>query len=253
VDRPDSAVETRGERETRRLDQVRRDVVADPVLRRATLAGVGWLLLYAAATVATAAHPEGRRFLGDVVYVVPIALAAVLSLLVARGAVGRRRRFWWLFVASNGLWLGGDLIWAGYAYLGRHGAPFPSAADVLYLCSYLLVPAAILVGFGAASGRRRARGVLDAAVIGLGIGAVGWSLLIAPQVGGVITAATVTGVAYPLLGVVIVITIVSVGLAGHRRVAPSVWLVGVAFTVSALTDAGSPGRPASTSTSRGTG
>jgi len=82
VDRPDSAVETRGERETRRLDQVRRDVVADPVLRRATLAGVGWLLLYAAATVATAAHPEGRRFLGDVVYVVPIALAAVLSLLV---------------------------------------------------------------------------------------------------------------------------------------------------------------------------
>lgn len=94
------------------------------------------------------------------------------------------------------------------------------------------------MGFGAASGRRRARGVLDAAVIGLGIGAVGWSLLIAPQVGGVITAATVTGVAYPLLGVVIVITIVSVGLAGHRRVAPSVWLVGIAFTVSALTDAG---------------
>lgn len=238
MDRPDSAVETRAERETRRLDRVRRDVVADPVLRRATLAGVGWLLLYAAATVATAAHPVARRFLGDVVYVVPVALAAVLSLLVARGAVGRRRRFWWLLVASNGLWLGGDLIWAGYAYLGRDGAPFPSAADVLYLCSYLLVPAAILVGFGAAGGRRRARGVLDAAVVGLGLGAVGWSALIAPQVGGVITAATVTGAAYPLLGVVIVITIVSVGLAGHRRVAPSVWLVGIAFTVSALTDAG---------------
>jgi two-component system, cell cycle response regulator len=108
----------------------------------------------------------------------------------------------------------------------------------VYLLCYLPVPVAVLIGFGAASGRRRVRGVLDAAVAGVGLGALGWQLLIAPQVGDGMSLAALTAIAYPVMDVVVVVTLVSVAFAGHRQVAPSMWLVGAAFSASALTDAG---------------
>jgi two-component system cell cycle response regulator len=232
-----AAVELSSEREARRLDEVRRAVVTDRVLWTAGSLGGGWLALYAAATIATTGDLDARRFLGDVVYLVPVALAGFLSVLAARRATGRRRRLWRLLVVSNVLWLAGDLVWAGYPYVLHEDAPFPSVADALYLSSYVIVPAAVLVGFRGASGRRRARSLLDAAVVGLGLGGAGWYFLVEPKLAGGLSWATVTGVAYPLIGVVIVVTIASVALAGHRHVAPSVWIIALAFTVSSLTDA----------------
>jgi two-component system cell cycle response regulator len=232
-----AVVELSSEREARRLDEARRAVVADRVLWTASAVGAVWLALYAVATVATAGHTEGRRFLGSIVYLVPVALATALSVVAARRATGRRRRLWSLLVVSNVLWLAGDLVWAGYAYPGSEEAPVPSVADGLYLASYAVVPAAVLVGFGGTSGRRRARSLLDAAVVALGLGAAGWYLLIQPQFEGGMSWATATGIAYALLGVVIVVTIASVALAGYRHAAMSIWIIAAAFTVSSLTDA----------------
>jgi diguanylate cyclase (GGDEF)-like protein len=233
-----SATDLSREREARQLTGARRAVVTDRTIWAATGAGVLWLLAYVGATVATTRDPDGRLFLDDVVYLVPVALATVLSALVARRATSRRRHLWGLLVVSNVLWLGGDVVGTGYDYLLRREAPVPSVADLLYLASYAVVPAAVFVGFGAGStGRRRLRSLLDAVVVGLGLGAAGWYLLIAPQLASAPSPAKITSMAYPLLGVVIVITLASVALAGHRLVAPSVWMLALAFTVSALTDA----------------
>jgi two-component system, cell cycle response regulator len=229
-------LEVSSEREARRLTEARQAVVTDRAIWAAAAVGIGWLLACVVATAATSGNPAGRVFLGDVVYLVPVVLATLLSLLVARRATGRRRPLWGLLLVSNVLWLAGDLVWAGYDYVLHRQAPVPSVADVLYLASYLLVPAAVLVGFGGASGQRRARSLLDAVVVALGLGVAGWHLLIAPQLGSGFSWTTMAGIAYPLLGVVIVITLASVALAGHRHVAPSVWLLAAAFTVSALTD-----------------
>jgi two-component system cell cycle response regulator len=234
---PGAVVELSSDREARRLNQARRAVVADPVLWTVSGLGAGWLALYAAATAATGDDAEGRQFLGAIVYLVPVALATALSVVAARRATGRPRRLWNLMVVSNVLWLAGDLVWAGYAYLLSQKAPFPSIADGLYLASYAIVPAAVLVGFGGASGRRRARSLFDAAVVGLGLGAAGWYVLIAPQLAGRMSWGTATSIAYPLLGVVIVVTIASVALTGYQHVAASIWILGAAFTVSSLTDA----------------
>ncbi len=197
-----------------------------------------WVVGYATATAATHSHPAARQYLGDIIYLAPIAVAALTSVVAALQTTGRRRRLWWLLVASNLLWLGGDITWATYAYVLHREAPFPSVADALYLASYALVPAAVLVGFGGASVRRRVRSVVDAVVVSVGIGAPSWQLLIAPQVRSGWSWATATGIAYPLLGIVIVVTLVAVGPAGHRRVPVSVLLVGGAFALSAVTDAG---------------
>jgi two-component system cell cycle response regulator len=229
-------IETSHERETSRLRRARTGVLADRRLRLAALAGVGWLLLYALATKLTSGHPADQQALGNVVFPLPLALSTFLTVLAARRAVGRRRRFWSLLVAANGLWLGSEVVWSAYTYLQGHEPPFPSVVDGLYLVSYVPVPIAVLIGFGSASGRRRVGGVLDAAVAGLGLGAIGWLLLVKPQMGAGISVASLTAIAYPVLDVVVIITFVSVGLAGHRQVAPSVWLVGTAYATAALTD-----------------
>jgi two-component system cell cycle response regulator len=234
---PGAVVELSTDREARRLDEARRAVVVDPVLWTASGLGAGWLALYAAATAATAEDTEWRQFLGAIVYLVPVALATALSVVAARRATGRPRRLWSLLVVSNVLWLAGDLVWAGYAYLLSREAPFPSVADGLYLASYAIVPAAVLVGFGGVSGHRRARSLFDAAVVGLGLGAAGWYLLIAPQLTGGMSWATATSIAYPLLGVLIVVAIASVALTGYQHVGASIWILAAAFTVSSLTDA----------------
>jgi len=231
-------VQTSQDREVARLIAARAAVLADPVVRGAAALGLVWVLAYAAATGLVEDHAAARQVLGDLVYLVPVAVATGLAAVAARRASGRRRRLWRLLLVSNALWLLGDLTWAAYPYLLHAEAPFPSVADGLYLASYALVPAAVLFGFGAASRQRRARGLLDGAVVGLAIGALGWHLLIAPQLSYGMSWATATGIAYPLFGVVILITLISAGLAGHRQVAPSVWLLGIAFAVSAATDAG---------------
>jgi two-component system, cell cycle response regulator len=232
-----TAVELPSDREARRLDEARRAVMADRGLWLAFGLGAGWLALYAAGTVATSGDAAGRRFLGCIVYLVPVALAAALSVVAAHRATGRRRRLWTLLVVSNVLWLAGELVWAGYAYLLPEQEPFPSVADGLYLASYAIVPAAVLVGFGGASGPRRARSLLDAAVVALGLGAAGWYVLIEPQLAGGMSWATAASIAYPFLGVVIVVTIASVALTGYRHVGASIWILAAAFTVSSLTDA----------------
>src|SRR5215475_5981147 len=117
----------RRERAASLLRPIRQGPLGDRGLRRAILVGVGWLALYTLAMVVVAGRPTARRLLSDIIYLAPIALAAVLSLRVARNATGRRQRLWWLLAASNTLWLAGEMTWAVYFYLLHHDPPpFPS-------------------------------------------------------------------------------------------------------------------------------
>ena len=111
-------------------------------------------------------------------------------------------------------------------------------ADAAYIGSYALVPVAVVLGFRASGALASARGVLDAAIIALAVGFAGWQLLIAPQLGGTLDLAALTGIAYPLLGVVILVTLVAISSSVHRAVPLPVLGIAAAFAVSAVTDAG---------------
>src|SRR4051812_4880470 len=84
-----TALETAEERDERRLSTVRGEVLRDRVLWWAAALGVLWLAGYAVATAATGSSPSGRTILGDLVYLVPVALAAGTSVFVARRVTGR--------------------------------------------------------------------------------------------------------------------------------------------------------------------
>jgi two-component system cell cycle response regulator len=180
---------------------------------------------------------RAQNWVADGMYLVPIALAVGLSVLAAVRSHARKKPFWTILAASNALWLAGEIVWSVYELgLGRE-SPFPSVADAFYVSSYALVPIAILGAFGGRSLRLVWWSTLDASIGVLVVALVGWSLLIGPQLEWGFSLATATGIAYPLLGVMILMLLGSVGVLGVKRAPLSIVLVGVAFAVSALTDA----------------
>jgi hypothetical protein len=84
-----------------------------------------WLLSYVVLT-ALARSTHAQHFVGDVVYLVPVAAATMLSFMVAARARGRRRFFWSVLAASNLLWLAGEVTWSTYVLVLGRESPFPS-------------------------------------------------------------------------------------------------------------------------------
>ena len=214
-----------------------RTFLADRRLRVLSLAGVAWLAGYAVATAVVAGDERAQMLLGDIVFLVPVVAAAAMALLAGARLGGRMRRFWLVVGASLVLLLVGEATWSFYELVLGVDAPTPSLADVGYLASYVAVVPAAVIGFGGASGERRLRAWLDAAIVTAGVGAAGWRLLIAPQLGERFTPEAATQIAYPLLEITLLILLLSVGFAGHRDVPLSVVLVAAAYAVAALGDA----------------
>ena len=98
-----------------------------------------------------------------------------------------------------------------------------------------MVLPAILLGFSRTVRSRPLRSLLDTSIVVVAIADLGWVALIQPQTSWGLSAATATGIAYPLLGVAILMLLAGVGL-GVRAIPTSFVLVAVAFLVSALAD-----------------
>ncbi|MEV8510354.1 GGDEF domain-containing protein [Actinoplanes sp. NPDC051475] len=206
--------------------------------RVAACLGAGWLLLYAVLVGVAHGSPALERFVTDGLYLVPIVSSAVLSVVAARRLRGRGARMWGLLAASYAAQLVGELIWSGNSYFGDGQLPPPSAADAFYLIASALAVPAILVGFGGAGLLRQLRGLLDALLIMLGAGALGWTFLISPRLTGSPDAAVLVSAAYPLLDLVLLTCLVVVGFAGHRGLPRSTALVGWSVGAIVLSDIG---------------
>jgi signal transduction histidine kinase len=211
-------------------------VAASRRLYIATIVGCVWIAAYVVATALADTQRE-QNWVADGMYLVPIALAVGLSVLAAMHSHARKKPFWTILAASNALWLAGEVTWSVYELVLGRESPFPSVADAFYVTSYALVPIAILGAFGGRSLRLVWWSAVDASIAVAVVALVGWSLLIGPQLEWGFSLATATGIAYPLLGVMILMLLGSVGVLGVKRAPFSIVLVGVAFAVSAFTDA----------------
>jgi two-component system, cell cycle response regulator len=202
------------------------------------VAGASWLVLYAALTAAAQRMPSLAFLVGDVLYLVPIVCAAVLSVFAAGRTVGRVRVAWRLLAVSNVLWLAGEVAWVAYDAFRPGGAPVPSVADVGWMLRYVAALAAVLIGLRVGSLLRGASALLDAVLVAVGVAALCWRLFISPLIPGTWTAAEVATLAYPVFAVSIMSVLIGVLLSGHRRVPVSMLLVCAAFGVSAIGDVG---------------
>ncbi|MEV4411703.1 diguanylate cyclase [Catellatospora sp. NPDC049609] len=197
--------------------------------------GVAWLSLYATLLSYSRDMPELARFVGEVLYLVPIIACVCLGVRAATRTSGRVRVAWRLLVVSNALWLLGEVIWAVYSYTSPAGPPVPSAADAAYLASYAVALPAIVVGLGLGV-VGRGQGLLDALLVAAGAGAIGWQMIIAPLVPHDWTAAALVTFLYPVFSVSVVSILVAVMLSGSQYVPRSMIIVGAAFGLAAITD-----------------
>ena len=134
----------------------------------------------------------GVAVLAAYLFVHPIRVGPLFNLIGLSGACAivvavrlhkpRQRMAWYLVAIGQVLFVGGDVITYNYKSLFGGEAPFPSIGDLFYLLVYPFLVVGILLLI-----RRRTPGgdrvsLVDSLIVGVGVGALSWVLLIAPNV-----------------------------------------------------------------------
>ncbi len=189
---------------------------------------VGYLLLSVAAAMAYFIVPTTP--LSKLLLYNGIGLAAVIATLVGiRHKSPETRGAWKLIVAGLISFLAGDVC---YYILDavNETAPFPSAADALYLCMYPLVICGLLKLIRQRSPGRDSASLLDAAIAAVGTFAVLGVLFIDTYVsdGSMQFAGRLISVCYPVMDVALVAVAVRlVGVLPLRRPAYALLTAGL--------------------------
>jgi diguanylate cyclase (GGDEF)-like protein/PAS domain S-box-containing protein len=157
-----------------------------------------------------------------------------------RGDVYRRT---WLFLgASCAAWGLGQLVWTWYESIGRE-VPFPSYADIGYLCLPPLAAIGLLVLPGATQSLAgRVRTLIDGMMIAGAVLLCSWVVVLDEvyAAGGDTFVATAISLAYPL-GDVVLITIglyVLLRTRDNRHRAFPVWIIVLGLCAFAVADSG---------------
>jgi two-component system cell cycle response regulator len=215
----------------------RADMRRDPVLRRAAWAGVGWLALWVALSLAAAPQTT----LGDIrdrgLYTVPVIVGLALAVVAAVRSRSPSRQFWTMLAAASACSLLGNL---GDAWVSLV-SDTPAAENVvaaLYLVAYVFLLPALGAGLRGRFPGSRLRASLDALLVLFCLSACASIVLIAPEVSAARSFVDLSSVAFPLLDACVVTLVIGLGLSGSRL--PVVLLVVAgAMALNAVADSGS--------------
>jgi signal transduction histidine kinase len=143
---------------------------------------------------------------------------------------------WYLLLAGLLLYLLADLTFHTL-HLLADASPYPSAADVLYLCHYPFVIAGVLALVRSRTPGSDRVSLNDAAIIATGVGVVAWVFLVEPAVlaHGVPVRVRVVSAAYPIMDMLVLAAAARliVGV-GFRR--PAFYLFVLGLLVLLATD-----------------
>ncbi|AGZ43448.1 putative signaling protein [Actinoplanes friuliensis DSM 7358] len=162
-------------------------------------------------------------------------ISALLILLAVRLHRPERPAMWYWFAAGQITWVLGDLTWEYHQYV-LHEEPYPSFADVFYLGAYPMLVVGLVLLVRGRSGRDLA-GLVDAAIIGTGLGLVFWVFVMHP-IAADSTASTlerIIGVAYPAADALLLAMLARLYTGTERR-APSTRLLGIAAILMLVAD-----------------
>ena len=195
-----------------------------------------WLALFALGTLITEGQGSFGRLLVNVIYLVPHVLAIGLAIWAARRTEGVYKRLWTMLACALPLWVAGESIVSYYHVVLGSEPPFPGVADAFFIAFYATLIVTFLVALRPALNVRSWKAVLDASMLAVAVGFIGWVALVEPQLSQAASLATVVGVAYPILDVVMLTILISLTLASFRRPPASLLLLTAAIAAGALTD-----------------
>jgi signal transduction histidine kinase len=153
----------------------------------------------------------------SLMYDVFAALSFAAVLIGVRINKPEARLPWYLLAAGIGLWLVGDLMWTYFEYV-VHTAPFPSAADALYIAAYAFFASGIYLIVRRQTPSRDRSLLIDAGIITIVAGVLAWVFLMAPYAHdpGLSMMEKLVSIAYPV-GDVVILSVLIRALLGARR------------------------------------
>ena len=193
-----------------------------------------WLLTGSVAVVGRFMLPyDGLA--SNLLYNVIGLISGLLILAGVRLHRPERRAMWYWFAAGQIVWVVGDVIYEYYMFV-LELEPYPSIADAFYLSAYPLLVVGLL-GLVRGRGARNLAGLVDAAVVAVGLGRVFWVLVLRPIAADttVSTAERLISTAYPAADALLLAILARVFTSATRRTA-STRLLGVAAALMLIAD-----------------
>lgn len=200
----------------------------------ALAAVAAWLAFYAGWLLLAPGGERGLLIFGDTVYLVPIAAAALLAAWAARRAPRGLRGFWALVSLAGLSWAAGEVLWA-VSELGTGSVPFPWWTDVAYLGFYAVMLVALVVFFRPSLRAVGVQALLDGTLTVAAVALLWWWLVLADVEIG-FDLASLVGLGYPVLGLLLLGVIAMTPLVSARRGTASGWLVAAGVAAGAIAD-----------------
>jgi HD-GYP domain-containing protein (c-di-GMP phosphodiesterase class II) len=212
--------------------------MASPRARHAAagaLAAVAaWLAFYAGWLLLAPADEHTRLVFADTAYLVPIAAAVLLSAWAATRVPKGLRGFWLLIAVACASWLAGEVLWS-IAELRDQVVPFPWWTDVCYFGFYGAVLIALVSFFRPSLRLIGGQALLDGLLAVSALGLLWWWLVLRDLTLGT-DGASLVGLSYPLLDLVLLCTIAATPLVSARRGTLAGWLVAAGVAAGGIAD-----------------
>ena len=164
--------------------------------------------------------------------VVGFAAAACLALGAARQPVRTDRLAWLLLAAGVSGFAAGDVLFGVYELADR--APFPSAADGVYLAAYPLLLAGVLL-LGRQHGRQLRFALADALIAAGALALLQWVFVMEPLVDEESGLARLILLAYPAMDILLAAGLARLLFTPAWR-CPALWLLAGAFLLQLVGD-----------------
>lgn len=162
-----------------------------------------FFLIAGASALAWLSLPRDSAYYDRWYQLFPIA-ACVVTLLGIRLHRPRVPAAWYLVATSGLLAVTADALYAIELERLRE-VPFPAPADYVALASYAVLAAALLVMIRAQAPGRDWPSLIDAGIVTVGVGVVGWTFLVHPTLADDrSTFATTVALAFPVMDILLV-------------------------------------------------
>ena len=148
-----------------------------------------------------------------------IGLSAVLAIVIGVYFYRPRAASAWLLLAAGQLaFVVGDALFAYQEYVA-HASPFPSIADICYLCGYPLLGTGLALLIRARAPRRNWTAVIDAAAITTCLTLVAWLFVMSPIAHDMTMkpAEMFISLAYPVGDVLLLATALRISMGASKR------------------------------------
>ncbi len=200
----------------------------------AIVAVAAWLAFYTSWLLLAPAGERALLVFADTAYLVPIAAAVLLCAWAATRVPAGLRGFWVLVSVACASWLAGEVLWS-VAELRDEVVPFPWWTDACYFGFYGVVLVALVSFFRPSLRLIGGQALFDGLLAVSALGLLWWWLVLRDLTFGS-DLASLVGLSYPVLDLVLLCTIATTPLVSARRGTLAGWLVAAGVAAGGIAD-----------------